>query len=205
MNFFWKTKSIHNIPTYVVCCTCRNLRAFRGDQTDPKSTCGGPNSILRTGCQGDIDFGRDKRLNLDDETATSCKATKRPRERSLASPHCCLKGWCPAVYVSTQCTARGDKVYLLGFVSSFMHRASYSIVKWIRRPVENSWKPKRLVLKSVGSYCLASGVRLWLGHMWRCEYSVKKFGQAPPPHVDKIQKNSSFFSWPLPCLALVGR
>ena len=35
---------------YVICCICRNLRAFLGDQTDPKSAGGGPNSILRTGC-----------------------------------------------------------------------------------------------------------------------------------------------------------
>ena len=30
-------------------CICRNLRAFGGDQTDPKSVCGGPNTILSTG------------------------------------------------------------------------------------------------------------------------------------------------------------
>ena len=139
--------------------------------------------LQSTHCQSDIyvDIGRDKRQNLNDKTATGSKATKRPRERSLASPHCCLEGWCPAVYVSTQCTARGDKVYLLGFVSSLMHRASYSIVKWIRRPVENSWKPKWLALKSVGSYCLASGVRLWLGHMWQCEHSFKNLGRVPRP------------------------
>ena len=37
---------------YVVCCICRNLCAFWGDQTDPKSACGGPTSILRTGPPG---------------------------------------------------------------------------------------------------------------------------------------------------------
>ena len=37
----------YNIPIYVICCICRNLRAFWGDQTDPKHVCGGPNSILR--------------------------------------------------------------------------------------------------------------------------------------------------------------
>ena len=46
------TVNTHNIPIYVVCYICRNLRAFWGDQTDPKSACGGPNSILRTGGVG---------------------------------------------------------------------------------------------------------------------------------------------------------
>ena len=39
----------HKIPISVVCCISRNSRAFWGDQMDPKSACGGPNSILRTG------------------------------------------------------------------------------------------------------------------------------------------------------------
>ena len=43
------TLSIHSTPIYVVGCICRNLRAFWGDQTDPKPACGGPNSIVRTG------------------------------------------------------------------------------------------------------------------------------------------------------------
>ena len=33
-------------------------------------------------------------------------------------------------------------------------------------------------------------------HLWKC---AKKFGQgAPPPHLDKIRKNSNFFSGNLP-------
>ena len=43
------TVNTHNIPIYVVCCICRNLRAFWGDQTDPKSAAGGPPQDLRTG------------------------------------------------------------------------------------------------------------------------------------------------------------
>ena len=49
---------------YVVCCLCRNLRAFWGDQTDPKSACGGPNSILRTRCD---DYGSDDNDNGDED------------------------------------------------------------------------------------------------------------------------------------------
>ena len=40
------TVNTHNIPIYVVCCICRNLRTFWGDQTNPKSAFGGPNSVL---------------------------------------------------------------------------------------------------------------------------------------------------------------
>ena len=43
------TVNQHNIPIYVVCCICRNLSTSWGDQNDPKSACGGLNSILRTG------------------------------------------------------------------------------------------------------------------------------------------------------------
>ena len=32
-------------------------------------------------------------------------------------------------------------------------------------------------------------------HLWKGD---KKLGRAPPPHLDKIQKNSNFFSWNLP-------
>ena len=39
----------HKIPISVICCICH---AFWGDQMDPKSVCGGPSSILRTGLQG---------------------------------------------------------------------------------------------------------------------------------------------------------
>ena len=35
------------------------------------------------------------------------------------------------------------------------------------------------------------------------ENVAKKFGQPPPPHLDKIQKDSNFFSWNLPLVALL--
>ena len=44
-NWGWK----HKIRIFVACWMCRKLRAFYGDQTDPKFVCGGPKSILRTG------------------------------------------------------------------------------------------------------------------------------------------------------------
>ena len=44
-NWGWK----HKIRIFVACWMCRKLRAFWGDQTDPKFGWGGPNSILRTG------------------------------------------------------------------------------------------------------------------------------------------------------------
>ena len=45
------------VPMYVVCCICQNLRAFWGDQTDPKSAGEEPILILRTGAPWPRCFG----------------------------------------------------------------------------------------------------------------------------------------------------